>query len=138
MDAADRVDVLQRLYAALDADDIPAFLELCAADAVIDYPAKGLLPYGGTWRGHEGIVEFLDRHEAAEEILDFDVGDMVADDRNMLVLGFFRGRAKRTGRTWETRFVHVMTVADGQLQRWEGYFDSAAALEAHRWGRENV
>lgn len=130
--AADNLQVVEGLYAALDADDIPAFLDLCAAEAILQYPADGVLPYGGVWRGREGIERWTELHDQAEEILDFEVGDMVPRDDMVLVLGFFRGRAKDTGRTWETRFIHALTIRDDRLQRWEAYFDSAVAVEAHR------
>jgi ketosteroid isomerase-like protein len=125
-------DVVERLFAALDAGDVAAFLELCADDAVFRYPAEGLLPYGGTWHGREGIGEFLELHDQAEEILSFELGEMVSKGATTLVVGRFEGRSKPGGRVWSTSFVHALTITGGQLQRWEAFFDSAVAVEAHR------
>jgi ketosteroid isomerase-like protein len=125
-------DVVERLYAALDAGDVAAFLELCAGDAVFQYPAEGLLPYGGTWRGREGIGEFLELHDQAEEILRFEPADMLTEGATTLVLGFFEGRTKPGRHVWSTSFVHALAITGSQLQRWEAFFDSAVAVEAHR------
>ena len=67
------VDVVRAAYAALDAEDVPAFLTFFAAEAVIRYPSGGALPYGGSWNGHAKIGEFLDLHDQTEEIVLFEV-----------------------------------------------------------------
>lgn len=94
-------------------------------------PPAGRLPYAGSWRGREGVAAFLDAHDAAEEILDFDPAEMVANGDTVFVIGSFEGRAGPTSRTWSTTFVHVLTVSDGHLSRWRAFFDTAAAVEAH-------
>jgi uncharacterized protein len=92
---------------------------------------EGRLPYGGTWEGRPGINRFLDIHEETEEILDFEVGAMRADGATVFAQGHFRGRSRSTGRVWETDWVHVFDVGDGLIRRWQGYFDTAAAVAAH-------
>ena len=62
----------------------------------------------------------------------FDVIAMTAVDDSVFVTGEFEGRARSTGITWSTAFVHVLTIGSTGLQRWEAYFDTAAALLAHR------
>lgn len=124
------METVERLYEALDADDIGPFLDLCAATVEIVYPGDGLLAYGGRWTGRDGVATFLDTHDAEEEILEFSPVHMVADSDDVIVQGVFRGRAKATGREWSTDFVHVMTVDSGLLLRWRGFFDTAAAVAA--------
>jgi ketosteroid isomerase-like protein len=36
------------------------------------------------------------------------------------------------GRTWQTPWIHLFDVVAGHIRRWEAFFDTAAALEAHR------
>ena len=128
MDAT--VDLAERIYATVVDDDPSPFLSLCAADAVISYPATGLLPYGGSWQGREGIAAFLEAHDSAEEILVFEPTEMVPNGDTVVVIGRFEGRAKPGGDVWSTRFVHLLTFEVGLLQRWEALFDTAAAIEA--------
>ena len=125
------IELAERLYAAADEDDPEPFLALCAPDAVISYPAKGRLAYGGEWRGAAEIRSFLAAHDAAEEILVFEPFEMIARGQTVVVLGQFEGRAKPGTRTWSTRFVHVLSFDDGLLERWEAFFDTATAVQAH-------
>lgn len=128
----DPLRIATRLYEALDADDMPALIELCADDVTVEYPAASLLSYGGTWHGREGIARFLEAHDESEEILGFEVARLVADGGTVLALGTFRGRARLTGREWTTKFVHQLTIDVGRLRRWEAFFDTAIAVHAHR------
>ena len=127
---ADALETVERFYAALEADDVDGVVALCADDVEVQYPADGALPYGGTWAGQDGVGQFLEAHDAAEEILEFQPGRMVADGQLVVVLGRFTGRARSSGSEWSTAFVHALTVTDGRVQRWEAFFDTAAALAA--------
>jgi ketosteroid isomerase-like protein len=120
----------EAVYATIASDDSAPFLALCADDVTIIYPAAGRLPYGGEWHGRAGAAAFLDAHDAAEEILSFDVMTLIADGDTAVAEGRFAGRAKPSGRTWSTAFAHVLTIADGRLQRLNAHFDSDAAVRA--------
>lgn len=127
---ADNIALVEQLYAALDADDVPRALELCSDDVEWSYPAVAGLTYGGEWRGRDGVAAFLDAHDRAEEILEFRVDETVAQGDHVAAFGLYRGRAKPDGSIWETRFVHLLTVEAGLIQGFAAYFDTAAALAA--------
>lgn len=122
--------VVERFYAAMEADDVEGMRALCADDIEVRYPAADRLAYGGEWRGLDAFTAFLDAHEEAEEILEFAPSSMLSDEDVVVITGDFRGRARATGREWSTRFVHVLTVRKSKIRRWESFFDTAAALEA--------
>ena len=124
------IGVVERFYAAFD--DLPALFELITPDVVIRYPAAGVLAYGGDWHGTEEVVRFLTAHDDAEEIVDFELRELVASGERVVALGLFRGRAKPAGRPWTTEFVHAFTVQGGRVHRFQAFFDTAAALAAHR------
>lgn len=130
MGEAENLAVVGQAYEALDADDVPAFLALCTPEAQWVYPEPRQLPYGGTWSGLEGVEAFLNAHDAAEEIIDLDASDFIAQANLVVVLGHYQGRSKATGREWETDFVHVLTLRNEKIARFEAYFDTAAAVEA--------
>ena len=127
----DSVQTAEQLYAALDLEDITPFLDLCADDVVVEYPANASLSWGGRWEDRDGVAAFLDAHDAAEEILTFEVHRFLADGDQVVAIGDFGGRAKATGREWSTPFVHLMTIRDGRLYRWQAFFDTAVAVAAH-------
>ena len=130
MDAPDAL--IERFYEAIEGGEVPAIVAFLADDATVSYPAQGQLLYGGSWQGPDAIARFLDLHDQVEEILEFEPDRMAVDAEQVLVRGHFSGRSRITGRTWTTRWVHAFEVHDGRIHRWEAYFDSAAAIEAHR------
>lgn len=123
-------DVAAQLYRALEDDDTPAVLELCAEDVTIEYPAAGRLAYGGRWTGRDGVARFMEAHDESEEIVEFKIRRLIGDGDAVMALGTFRGRARPDGGEWATSFVHHLTVEAGLIRRWEAFFDTAAALEA--------
>jgi ketosteroid isomerase-like protein len=127
----DALRTAEQLYAALETDDVAGFLSLCADDATVSYPAQGKLGYGGVWDGKDGVEGFLDAHDMAEEILAFEVEQLIGEDSTVMARGSFTGRAKPVGTEWSTEFVHILEIVDGRLRRWEAFFDTAAAIEAH-------
>ncbi len=129
---AENVTLVERLYTALERDDMAAALEVCASDAEGRYPAEGRLAYGGVWHGHDAILAWAEAHDEEEEILDFRVDEVVAAGDKVVALGFFQGCAKSAENTWETSFVHVIAIRQGLVQRFEAFFDTAAALSARR------
>lgn len=130
MTEADNVALVQQLYAALDADDVQRALELCSDEVAWSYPPVAGLPFGGEWRGRDGLSTFLDTHDAAEEILEFRVDGTVAQGDLVAAFGLYRGRAKPLGRIWETRFLHLVTAQAGRIRGLTAYFDTAAAVRA--------
>lgn len=128
------VELAEAIYEAVVSDDPRPFLERCWPDAVIEYPAAGRLSYGGAWAGHEGILAFLEAHDAAEVIDVFEPDEMLEIGDTAIVLGRFEGRAKPSMTPWSTRFVHVLRFSRGRLRRWDAYFDTAAAIDAHEAG----
>jgi ketosteroid isomerase-like protein len=127
---SDLLETAERFYALLDEEDPEDLIAMCSDDIEVRYPAEGALPYGGTWRGRDEFVRFLDAHDEAEEILAFEIGQMVAGDETVLAVGQFTGRAKASGREWTTPFVHALTITDGRIRRLEAFFDSAVAVAA--------
>jgi ketosteroid isomerase-like protein len=128
---ASAADTAERFYGLLGAEDAEGVLALCSESIEVRYPGEGMLAYGGRWVGRDGVERFLDAHDAAEEILVFEPMQMVADGDTVVVIGTFTGRARPDGREWSTRFAHCLTIRHGLVQRWEAFFDTRAAAEAH-------
>jgi uncharacterized protein len=122
---------VEREYAAFLEGDVDAVLEISAADAEYRYPEVEGMPYGGVWRGRDGVRRFFETHDAADEVLELRPTEVIAQRDRVVVLGAFRGRARSTGREWTTGFVHVYTIRDGRTHRFESFFDTSAFLVAH-------
>lgn len=132
MTSRSNLALVRRAYAALEANDMDVFMGLLADDVVVDYPVHEELPYGGRWHGRIGARQFFDEHDRTEELIDFQVDRLSGDGDAVVALGRFKGRSVRSGRVWSTHFAHAFEIDAGRISRWTSYFDTGAALDAHR------
>lgn len=130
--ATGNVSLVQKLYAAFARRDIDAMLEFLDADVEWGEPPNPFNPSGGTRYGHAGFMEWLNIGRQAEEVLALEPRKTLASDDTVAVIGFTKCLARRTGKIYETDFVHVITVRDGKVVRFQEFFDTFAAAEAFR------
>jgi ketosteroid isomerase-like protein len=121
--------VVEAAYAAYARKDMAAIAALF--DPECELYQSALLPWGGLHRGHAGLQRFFERlvTEIDTQIVGetlFEAGDRVVS------IGRTRGVAQATEARFELPAVHVYTVADGRIRRYEAYVDTPAMLEAIR------
>ncbi|MFF2083349.1 nuclear transport factor 2 family protein [Nocardia sp. NPDC058176] len=100
-----------------------------ATDVVL-YQADNL-PYGGTWRGHEGLERFFvamsgvwDRFEMVEQTY-------LAETSPLVVLTHVRARTRSTGRELAFPILQTVTVDAGRISEIRPfYWDTAAIADA--------
>jgi Ketosteroid isomerase-related protein len=126
------IAIVQKLYAAFERRDMPAVLASLAPDVVWQEPDNPFNPAAGMRHGHAGFLEWARVGHESEDILALEPKNFLAGPDTVAVVGFTRCRAKPTGRIYETDFVHVITVKDGSVTRFQEFFDTFAAAEAFR------
>jgi uncharacterized protein len=57
---------------------------------------------------------------------------LVAQGDKVVALGNYAWRVKSTGLEYETDFVHVFTVRDGKVTRYQEFMDTAVVGGAYR------
>lgn len=91
------------------------------------------LPYGGTWRGHEGMERFLSAMRQTWESLEMVEQRFLATDGTAVVLTQVRARARATGRELDFPILQTIEVADGRITEVRPfYWDTAAVAGACR------
>ncbi|MFF5207740.1 nuclear transport factor 2 family protein [Streptosporangium sp. NPDC000396] len=104
----------------------------CLHPDVVMYQAPGL-PYGGTWRGPQGIEGFLAAMSETWESLEFLEQQYVVDGDTVVIRNRGRLRARGTGRSLETWVMQLMTIKDGLITEIHPfYWDTAAVAEVLR------
>ena len=125
--SVDNIEVVRRGYEAHARGEHAAVLALLHAE--VEILQTPLLPWGGSYRGHEGAREFFRRLaeevDALPEPEEFiPAGDAVA------VTGRLRGRARASGKAFDLAIVHVWTLREGRVARFEAYIDTPRMLAA--------
>ena len=92
-----------------------------------------VLPWGGEFRGHEGLRAFYDGLARGLSHIEIDADTLeITDlgDGRVLVLATERGTASATGRTYESRSAWVWTVEDGRIVDMRAFHDTGAMAAA--------
>ena len=124
------VETTRRSYEAFARGDMDGVV--VDMDAEIEWHQAQGLPHGGLYRGldevRRAIFDPLDEEwwdEFAADPDDFlDAGDHV------VVIGRYRGKAKRTAKELDVPFVHVWTFRNGRATCFRQFLDTAGWVEA--------
>lgn len=120
-----QTDIIQQIYAAFKAKDLPAVLQLQSESAEwsVAGPADKI-PWAAARRGHEGVADFLKvlAQWLVAEV--FDINAYFEKDDKVVALGFQKGYVRPTNIPYEFEFVHVWTLKDGKVERFRVYYDT--------------
>ncbi|MFJ1460196.1 nuclear transport factor 2 family protein [Nocardia sp. N2S4-5] len=134
------VDVLEGMYRA-EAEYLAAggpgrasFATLAPffAPDVVLYQAEGL-PYGGIWRGHDGMEQFFRAMSGVWERFEMVEQTYLSGVSPLVVRTWVSARARATGRDLKFPILQTITVADGRIAEVRPfYWDTAAIADACR------
>ena len=127
---SEALDTVHKLWKAFRSGDMNAVKALL--DPNVEWVIPDILPWGGTYRGHSGVqdyltnaLEYLDANSSGAEFREFFVdGDKVVD------IAMSYGRVKKTGRDFVMPTIHVTTVADGKVIRMQSFYDPGNTIRA--------
>jgi len=126
----DELTTVKLFYSLLGSGDSAASLRLL--DPQVEWTEAERTPYfAGTMHGVDAIIAGLFEPLAR----DFDgfmtvPSDFVVEGSRVVAFGQYSGVAKSTGRIMSAPFVHLWTVKNGRLRRFEQFTDSAAWSKA--------
>ena len=123
MSEQDNVKIVKDFFAAIGRGDMQALLALCAEDIEWIIPGKDW-PLAGTYRGHAGLAELLEKAEKLETSTE--PREFVAQGVLVLVVGFARGRVLATNKAFEDDWIFAMTVENGKVTNIREYIDTQA------------
>lgn len=92
----------------------------------------GALPWIGRKIGRAAAAGFIRDLRDLTEPVRFDVQSILADDDRAVIVGELASRVISTGKIIETAFALVLTVAEGQITRFQMLEDSFAVSQAAR------
>lgn len=131
MSESENVQVVQDLYAAFGRGDMDGIFKVL--DEEIDWTFNGRpsdIPFGGHFRGHDGMLNFFGTVAQACEVLEFGPQEVMSFGNHVLSLGHERVKARATGKQFETDWAHLFTIRNGKIVRLREYYDTAAMAEA--------
>ncbi len=130
--AEKNVTLVRELYAAFRNGDVDGILARLSPDVEWVEPENPFNPAAGQRRGHAGFLEWLRIGKESEEILVLEPRQFLTGVDTVAAVGFMKCLARRTGRSYESDFVHLITFGGDNIVRFQEFFDTYAAGEAFR------
>ena len=127
MSTQENVQIVKDFFAAMGRGDKRGLLALVAKDFEWIIPGEDW-PLAGTFRGHAGLADLLQKSEMLEtstKPLEF-----VAQGDRVLVIGFAKGKIIATNKTFKDHWVFAITVRNGKLTNIREYIDTQALARA--------
>jgi ketosteroid isomerase-like protein len=121
------LEAVRSVYDAYAKKDPEAIL--APLDDEFEFRQSELVPWGGSYRGRAGMMEFLGEITAHVDSV-VDVEEVVEAGDHVVVLGRSRGTVKASGRPFDVRAVHVWKLRDGKPLSLDVYLDTPAMVEA--------
>lgn len=131
-DPHQNIEFVQALHSAFAARDISRMLLALSPSDEWGEPSNPFDPAAGVRHGHEGLLAWLRVGNAAAEGLVLQPTDCFANTQSVAVVEYTKCRVRATSIEHETDFVHLVTLKDGKVQRFQEFFDTFAAAHAFR------
>ena len=126
------IEIVKKVYVAFAKRDINSILNMLSPDVEWGEPVNPYNPAAGTRYGYKGFLEWLNIGRESEEILALEPRKFLADSDSVAVVGYTKCLARPTGKSYETDFVHLVTLKDWKIIRFQEFFDTYVAGEAFR------
>lgn len=128
-DAETNRAILRAIYDHFAAGDVDGMAQYMREDAVIIEADS--LPYGGVYRGPEGLKQLLGKISEIWEDVSLDIQDILASDHAAAGYGELRMTVPHTGERIRFQICEVWQFEDGKITRCEPmYFDTARCIAA--------
>jgi len=88
------------------------------------------IPFTGAFHGKGGVMDFFQKLGAMIEFLDYQPQTFIADDDKVAVSGVSTVRVRATGATYDDIWVHIFTMKNGKMIRFQQFHNTAAAVAA--------
>ena len=101
-------------------------------DPEIEWEARGDLPDAGTYRGHDGVRQLLERFDEVMDEIWFEPEEFIPVDENRVVVALrWGGKGKGSGVVIEeTREAWLFTLRGGKIMRVQEFPTREQALSA--------
>ncbi|MEK7322980.1 MAG: nuclear transport factor 2 family protein [Pseudomonadota bacterium] len=119
-------NIIKQAYEAFGRGDVPAILNLVAAEVDWEFVGSAGLPYAGRRRNHQEVTGFFTAVAQADDIHSFEPEEFIEAGEHVTVLGWESSTARDTRQEFQSQWIHVFTVKNGKITRWRGFFNTAA------------
>lgn len=128
------LEIAQNLLMQIGSGALPEAIAAEMDEAVVlEIPGdEGAMPWIGRRSGRRAVADFIADQRSLLTSNMFRVDDILMSERRAVVIGALSATLKANGRTIETDFAIVLTIANGMITRFQMLEDSYAVSAAAR------
>jgi ketosteroid isomerase-like protein len=128
----DNEKLINRCFDAFGRGD-PAFIVgQVSGDVDWRHPGGAEIPYGGVYKGPQGVAEFFTRIDASVEVTSWQPAHVLAVGDQVVATGAWSGTARPTGRSFGSDWAIVFGMRDGKITSFRVLEDTAQLAAAFR------
>ena len=132
MDTKQTKQVVMQAYQSYKDHNIKGVLALTDDNVEWIGPESDYIPFAGSHHGKDQVAQFFSKLEQAQDVIKFEPQTFIAEGDKVAVTGVASWRVKATGQTYDSPWVHIFTIRDGKIARFEQHSHTAAAEAAYR------
>jgi ketosteroid isomerase-like protein len=132
MNEQENIQLVKQAYNHFKNGDIQALLGLCADNIEWELPLIEGVPFSGKRQGKEQVAQFFQQLAEAQESLQFEPKEFIAQNDKVACLGHYAWSVRATDRNFECDWAHVFTTRNGQIAGFHEYSDTAAEVAAYQ------
>lgn len=121
---------VQEIYAAYARGDMPYVMAALADDVCwVSGGDDAAAPWCGRHVGPAGVAGYFAALTAACTIIDYRIGEVIADGDRVAVTAMVRARYHHSGAEREIAKVDVLHLRDGKVRDFREYYDASPIVE---------
>lgn len=130
MNEQQNIALVRQAYDDYARGDLEHLLSCMTAQIEWEIPSLPRLAFTGKRRGQQQVAEYF--RLANEQLVprQFTAKEFIGQGDKVVVLGFGAWTARETGRDFESDWVHIFTIRDGQIAAFREFMDAQFAVEA--------
>lgn len=122
---------VSRFFAALAAGDVDGAVAATHQDAVFEAQGPAEVPIYGTFRGTEGIRDFVGILGELFDTEAFEIRALVSDENVVMAHGYLQHLVRATGKQFACEWALICEVQDDRITSYKMFEDTAALAAAY-------
>ena len=128
---ADNVKLIKDVFDAFARGDAAFIVAQVSSDVDWRHPGAGT-PYGGTYKGPEGVGQFFSRIGAAVEVTRWEPRHVLASGDEVVAWGAWAGKARPTGKSFASDWGMSFGFSGGKISSFRVVEDTAQLAAAFK------
>lgn len=125
-------ELVRQCYADYGKGDIEHIIRCMTPDVEWELADVPGVDFSGKRQGCDQVREFFRMNAAQQEVRAFAPREFIAQGDKVIVLGHSAWTVKRTGRDFESDWVHIFTIRDGKVAAFREFMDVNTAIDAYQ------